>query len=357
MNNSPSIGTENTHGPMTGVDELPPAPPASAFAQYPASWYPFCHVNELQAGPLSKRILGRDLVAFRTASGKLSVINARCSHLGANLGCGHVIGESLQCPFHNWKYGADGRCTHVPGAAKIPGFARQDAYPVVDRHGYVFFFNGPEALFPLPFFFDEKAEDYTGGQLFSFDSDCPWYVTSAHACDIQHFEAVHDRRLLATPVIDCPAPFAMRNRYHAELIGDTILERMLRLIAGPEVKITITTWGGTMAMISGDFTRAHSRFLISSQPLENGNTLCVGIVFTRAQRSAIGRRLIDPVILAVRRIFTHGYLKDEARRLRQTCYNPAGLIAPDRPMIEYYRWLAGLSQGTTQYASTPPTAR
>jgi phenylpropionate dioxygenase-like ring-hydroxylating dioxygenase large terminal subunit len=357
MNNSSTVRAEERLGPIIETTELPTAPPASAFAQYPASWYPFCHVNELRAGPLSKRILGRDLVAFRTASGKLSVINARCSHLGANLGCGHVIGESLQCPFHNWKYGADGRCTHVPGAAKIPGFARQDAYPVVERHGYLFFFNGPEALFPLPFFFDEKAEDYTGGQLFSFDSDCPWYVTSAHACDIQHFEAVHDRRLLATPVIDCPAPFAMRNRYHAQLIGDTILDRMLRIIAGPEVEITITTWGGTMAMISGDFTRAHSRFLISSQPLENGNTLCVGIVFTRTQRSAIGRRLIDPVILAVRRIFTHGYLKDEASRLRQTCYNPAGLIAQDRPMIEYYQWLASLSQGTTQYAPTPPTSR
>src|SRR6185369_8686627 len=99
-----------------GSSVLPEAPPASSFPAYPASWYVFCPEAALRRGPLSKRILGRDLVAFRTASGRVAVLNARCSHLDANLGCGRVTGESLQCPFHHWKYGADGRCTHVPGA-------------------------------------------------------------------------------------------------------------------------------------------------------------------------------------------------------------------------------------------------
>jgi hypothetical protein len=46
----------------------------------------------------------------------------------------------------------------------------------------------------------------------------------------------------------------------------------------------------------------------------------------------------------VRRLFTHGYLNDEARRLRQTCYNPSALISADRAMIEYFQWLAALPQ-------------
>src|SRR5258705_13408054 len=125
------MNARSHHEERDGFSVLPKAPPASSFPEYPASWYLFCHTAELRKGPLSKRVLGHDLVVFRTASGRVALLNARCSHLGANLGCGRVVGESIQCPFHNWKYGADGRCTNVPGAGQIPSFARQDSYPVV----------------------------------------------------------------------------------------------------------------------------------------------------------------------------------------------------------------------------------
>jgi hypothetical protein len=85
--------------------------------------------------------------------------------------------------------------------------------------------------------------------------------------------------------------------------------------------------------------------MVSSQPLENGHTLCEGIVFARRHGNPIARALLQPLVLAVRRLFTHGYLKDEARRLRQTCYNPSSLISADRAMIEYFRWLAALPKG------------
>jgi len=65
-------------------------------------------------------------------------MDANCAHLGADLGCGTVVGDTLQCPFHNWRYGADGVCTSVPHAAQIPAFARLRTYPVVEQHGSVF---------------------------------------------------------------------------------------------------------------------------------------------------------------------------------------------------------------------------
>ena len=69
------------------------APPADRFSKYPASWYLFCSSRQLKDKPISKRILGRELVAFRTASGRLVMMDARCSHLGADLGGGRVVGE------------------------------------------------------------------------------------------------------------------------------------------------------------------------------------------------------------------------------------------------------------------------
>src|SRR5262249_24437938 len=142
----PSRGRHMTQHAMT-------APPADRFPIYPASWYLFGESRELAGQPLTKRVLGRDLVAFRTSRGSVSVLDAHCSHLGADLGCGRVVGDAIQCPFHNWQYAADGQCIAIPGARRTPSFARQHRYPVEERHGYVFFFNGTAALFPLPFFF------------------------------------------------------------------------------------------------------------------------------------------------------------------------------------------------------------
>lgn len=334
---------------------LPTAPRVEQFPEYPASWYLFGSAGEL-VRPVSKRMLGRQLVAFRTQSGKVSVLDARCSHLGADLGCGKTVGESLQCPFHNWKYGADGVCHHIPGANQIPAFARQDSFPAMERHGYVFFFNGPVPLFPLPFFSDSQPEDFVAGKIFSYTSDCNWFVNAAHGYDTQHFDAVHDRRLLAPPQIDCPHPFARRNRYRAEVLGRTPLDKWLRTFAGRSVEITITNWGGTFVVITGDFDRAHSRFLIITRPLENGHTLCEGIVFAPRSGNPLGA-LFAPLSLVVRRLFTHGYLKDEASRLLGTCYRPDRLIANDRDMIDFFNWVVALPQSAADVtAATTFTA-
>ena len=322
------------------------APAIDRFPQWPASWYLFGETRELTRGPVSKTMLGRQLVAFRGESGTLAVLDARCSHMGADLGCGRIEGDAVVCPYHHWSYGSDGVCTHAPGEVHPPRFARQRTFPAVERHGYVFFFNGMEPLFPLPFFLGENGDDYAAGRVFRYEADCPWFVNSAHAFDRQHFDAVHDRRLLAPPEIDCPAPFARRNRYCAEVLGRTPLDRVLRVAAGKTVAISLTVWGGTFVCITGDFDRAHSRFFMITRPLENGHTLCEGIVF--APRPA------NPLTLAVRRFFTHGYLADEARRIRGTRYDPARFVEADADMIDYFQWLVALPQEAVRELQPEP---
>lgn len=315
------------------------APAPERFATYPASWYLFGESRELDRGPVSKAMLGRQWVAFRGRDGAVAVLDARCSHMGADLGCGHLEHGSIVCPYHNWAYGSDGICTRAPGVEQPPRFARQRVFPAVERHGYLFFFNGPEPLFPLPFFIGEEEADYAAGRLFRYEADCTWYVNSAHAFDRQHFDAVHDRRLLAPPEIDCPAPFARRNRYRAEVLGRTPLDRVLRALAGRTVAISLTVWGGTFVCITGDFGRARSRFLMVTRPLENGHTLCEGIV--------LARRPANRLTLATRKFFTHGYLADEARRLRGTRYDPARFVEADADMVDYFQWLVTLPQEAT----------
>jgi len=319
------------------------APAADQFAEYPASWYLFCASADLKERPVSKKMLGRHLVAFRTAGGKLALMQANCAHLGADLGGGQVVGESVQCPFHGWRYGTDGACVQIPGVRDIPAFARLQTYAVNERHGYVFFFNGPQPLFPLPFFFGEDPAAFVAGKPFSYIADCNWYMNAAHAFDTQHFALVHDRELIAPPTVDCPSPFARRNRYRAKVVGRSAFDGLLRVFAGKTVEITISVCGGTFVLVTGNFGRAHSRFIMATRPLEDGHTLCEGIVFANETRVPLLGRLN----LALRRLFTHSYLEAEARRLRGTRYNPGSLGQSDADMIAFFQWVTSLPQATS----------
>jgi len=326
--------------------EAPIAPPISSFPANPASWYLFCHKRELRRGPVAKRLVNRDLVAFQTASGKIAVLDARCSHLGANLGCGKVVGETIQCPFHNWKFGPEGKCYQIPGCADIPAFARQASYPVAERHSFIFFFNGPEPLFPLPFFGDDKPENFVAADAFSYQADAVWFMVAAQGFDLQHFETVHDRRLLNSPKIDSPSPFARRNRWFAEIIGESLPDRILRALVGKTVSLTIQNWGGTLYVVKAEFPRACNRFLVSFRPIENNRTHFDVIVFARRGLPSLG--------LAARRWFTRAHLMSEASQVRGTQYRPTRLVPADADMVECFRWLASIPQHSQHHENDLP---
>jgi phenylpropionate dioxygenase-like ring-hydroxylating dioxygenase large terminal subunit len=321
---------------LNGADQKFTAPPVSSFPVHPAAWYLFCPIADLKRGPASKRILGRDLVAFRTAGGKFAVLDAHCSHLGANLGCGEVVGETIQCPFHHWRFGSDGLCVRIPSQSDIPAFARQQSYPTEERHGLLFFFNGAIPLFPLPFFENEPPENFVAGNLFSYSADASWFMVAAQGFDRQHFESVHDRRLLTPPKISSPGPFVQRNQYHAEIIGESWRDRVLRMLVGPTVTLTVHNWGGTFYVVKAEFPRTCSRFLVSFRPLEDGRTHFDVIVFAPRGLPALG--------LWARRWFTRGHLMSEAAQIRGTQYRPARFIAADQDMADFFCWLAALPQ-------------
>jgi len=109
---------------------------------YPNSWYWIMFSHELQKGERRDvEYLGQQLVIFRgTKTGKVSVLDAYCPHLGANLGVnGHVEGDSIRCPFHGWAFdGETGQCVDIPYADKPPAFAKTKPWHVHEANGVIY---------------------------------------------------------------------------------------------------------------------------------------------------------------------------------------------------------------------------
>jgi len=95
------------------------------------------------------RLLGQDLVLFRDAQGRYGLLDRDCPHRGADLVFARHEGDGLRCPFHGWKFAADGRCLETP--AEPAGSAlcqrvRQRSYPLLERAGVLFAYLGPEDI-------------------------------------------------------------------------------------------------------------------------------------------------------------------------------------------------------------------
>jgi phenylpropionate dioxygenase-like ring-hydroxylating dioxygenase large terminal subunit len=108
----------------------------------PNGWYIVARADELAPGEVMPLYcFGRDLVLYRTATGMPRLMDAHCPHLGAHLGVGgRVDGETLQCPFHGWRFeGGSGTCVEVPydDIDFIPKRANARAYPTLERNGMI----------------------------------------------------------------------------------------------------------------------------------------------------------------------------------------------------------------------------
>jgi phenylpropionate dioxygenase-like ring-hydroxylating dioxygenase large terminal subunit len=325
------------------VTTLSPTPFSKAeqlgFDTHPASWYYLGTVQELSKKPLRLNLPGdHAYVGFRTKSGKLAVLNARCAHMGADLGSGCVIGERLACPLHGWEYNREGNCEHLPASTEIPAFARQVSFPVEERGGHVFFFNRPQARFPLSFFDGVHAEALLAAPRFEFVVEAPWYLVSANGFDLQHFRCAHDRTLVDEPVLSSPHPFAWRLDARFLVTGHSWMDRVTRWFSGSSVEMTVTNWCGNLVLVAARFRRTTTYGLVSFIPLEGNRTWVRDIIWVPRRRWPL-RAILDPIDARIRRLFIREFVKSDVERSAGIRYNPRRMIEADKLLVEYLAWL------------------
>ena len=80
-------------------------------------WIPALMTTELPAPdcpPVRLRLLGEDLIGFRTTSGKVGIIQNACPHRGASMFFGRNEEDGLRCVYHGWKFDTAGACVDMP---------------------------------------------------------------------------------------------------------------------------------------------------------------------------------------------------------------------------------------------------
>lgn len=110
-----------------------------------AQWWPVALSHELRNTPLACQVHGTPLVLFRADDGRPAALPDRCPHRFAPLSEGKVRDGQIECPYHGWRFAADGRCTRVPGTDLAPcSKPLLDSQPSCEAHGLVWVTLGAE---------------------------------------------------------------------------------------------------------------------------------------------------------------------------------------------------------------------
>lgn len=150
-------------------------------AIFPRGWFVVAESTELGDRPLPLHFWGRDLALYRGESGRVVLLDAYCPHMGTHLAASdsailaatgrQIEGDSIRCPYHGWRFNAEGECDDIPYFDSCPKSARIRTYPAVERMGCIL------AWFDE----DEGAPDYLAPEVAEWD-DPGWVKWELDHC-------------------------------------------------------------------------------------------------------------------------------------------------------------------------------
>ena len=163
----------------------------------PFGWFQVAWSADLKPGDVVPiEYFDRRLVAWRDEDGAAHVNDAFCPHLGAHLGYGgSVSGDDLVCPFHGWRFNAEGQNTLIPYSERINKKACVQSFPVTERNGLVMAWYHPRADAPkweipeIPEFND--PDNFTPMETREYVIEAPWQDLAENGVDAAHFRYVH----------------------------------------------------------------------------------------------------------------------------------------------------------------------
>lgn len=160
---------------------------------FPNGWYVAAHSDEVKNGAIvTRRFAGKDILLFRTESGRLAITEPYCPHMGGHFGYGgKVEGESIKCPFHHFCFDTKGDCTATGYGTKPSSRLKLPVYHSDEKNGLILIWFDEKGNAPI---WHVPQEDWNGWSkvLFAeFDFNSHPQETTENSVDVGHFEIVH----------------------------------------------------------------------------------------------------------------------------------------------------------------------
>ena len=301
------------------------------FPGMPLGWYVVATSGEVRAGQVVPvKYFGEELVLYRTESGEARLVGAYCPHMGAHLGTGRVLGESLQCPFHGFEFGGDGRCVRTSYGKAVPRKAKLGTWPIREHNGYIFAWYHPEgrqAEWEIPVL-PGPAEGWTTFRTRKIAVNSHPQETSENSVDVGHFMYLH-----GFGDAWYEGDLDIQGHLLKGAYGIQYMIGKLPLLA--KFRVEVHGLGYSLVRVNLPRVGAEVNLLVLSSPVDNDNV----ILRTSASMKYWGPR---PVTLLVREFASMGLNKEvgqdapiwEAKRYLEKPILAEG----DGPIAEYRRY-------------------
>src|SRR5258706_2333368 len=178
-----------------GVRGIIAAPPPTRFAR---GWHCLGLADRFrEPGPHAVEAFGTKLVVFSDSQGHLNVLDAYCRHMGGDLSMGTVKGDQVACPFHDWRWGGDGRCARIPYSARVPPAARTRSGLRLEQNKQLFVWNDRQANPPteqvtiprIAGAFSPEWSNWTWDSILVDGANCREVIDNV--VDMPHFFYIH----------------------------------------------------------------------------------------------------------------------------------------------------------------------
>jgi len=161
-------------------------------------WHPVALTSEVSEIPREIRILGEDLVIFKTTKGNIGLVHKACPHRRASMVYGKTESKGIRCCYHGWLFSPSGKILETPGedpdsksAAKIRDTFKLGAYPVLEFNGLVFSYLGPMDKIPEFPQYDTFEIPGNTSSPYRIDYNCNWIQVLDAIMDPIHTSFLH----------------------------------------------------------------------------------------------------------------------------------------------------------------------
>jgi vanillate O-demethylase monooxygenase subunit len=212
------------------------------------TWYVACTPDEIATKPLGRKICGQPMVLFRGQDDKATALEDFCPHRGAPLSLGFVREGQLVCGYHGLTLACDGHVASMPGQ-RTASFPRARAFPVVERHGFVWVWPGDAgqadpALLPQLPWADSPDWAYAGGL---YHIACDYRLMIDNLMDLTHETYVHassigQKEIDEVAVNTAAHPGEVVTSRHMEAVAAPPFWRMALRGAGLDEQAIVDRW-------------------------------------------------------------------------------------------------------------------